>query len=262
MAGKSLRVAMAQVTNDVDVDALFASAAARGADIVVFPEMFSNGYSRFDPEDEAARRAWIEAAVPIDGSYVERFRQAARSNGLAVVATFLECGDPKPFNSAVLIDSNGDVLLHQRKRHICFFDIPEEACAAGESSRVARLSTAAGEVAIGITICMDREFPDVASDLVRDGAELILVPNSCPLVDDPAIGDVRVAGVRALAFQSVLGVAVANYPAPKDDGRSFAVDPLGKVLATSGPQPELVLADFDLDRIKALQKQDWFRRVR
>ncbi|MEY9535098.1 carbon-nitrogen hydrolase family protein [Sinorhizobium fredii] len=261
MAGRSLRVAMAQVTNDVDVDAISASAAEKGADIVVFPEMFSNGYSRFDPEDEVSRQGWIDAAVPIDGAYVERFREAARRNGLAFVATFLERGSPKPFNAANLIVSNGDVVLHQRKRHICFFDVPEEACAAGESSSVARLRTDAGEVAVGILICMDREFPDVASDLVRDGAEVILVPNSCPLVEDPAVGDVRVAGVRALAFQSVLGVAVANYPAPKDDGRSFAVDPLGRIIAMGGSQPELVIADFDLDRIRALQKEDWFRRV-
>ncbi|WP_234879118.1 hypothetical protein [Sinorhizobium americanum] len=80
------------------------------------------------------------------------------------------------------------------------------------------------------------------------------------MVDDPAVGDVRVAGARALAFQSVLGVAVPNYPAPKDDGRSFAVDARGRILSTGGPQPDLVLADFDLDRIRALQKEDWFRR--
>lgn len=253
---------MAQVMNDADVDAIAASAAAEGADIIVFPEMFSNGYSRFDPEDPVARQAWIDAAVPIDGAFVKGFREAARRHGLAMVATFLEGGSPKPFNAAVLIDSRGEVVLHQRKRHVCFFDAPEEACAAGETSSVARLRTEAGEVTIGIMICMDREFPDVTSDLVRDGAEVILVPNSCPLVDDPAVGDVRIAGVRALAFQSVLGVAVANYPAPKDDGRSFAVDALGRILSMGGPQPELVFADFDLDRIRVLQTEDWFRRVR
>ncbi|WP_327420244.1 nitrilase-related carbon-nitrogen hydrolase [Sinorhizobium americanum] len=79
-------------------------------------------YSRFDPEDPAARQAWIDAAVPIDAAFVKGFRVAARRHGLAIVTTFLERGSPKPFNSAVLIDSRGDVVLHQRKRHICFFD--------------------------------------------------------------------------------------------------------------------------------------------
>ncbi|AUX79320.1 carbon-nitrogen hydrolase family protein [Sinorhizobium fredii] len=262
MAAKPLIVAMAQVMNDVEIDAICATAAESGADIIVFPEMFSNGYSRFDREREESRLAWIEAAVPIDGAYVERFTKAARSNRLAVVATFLERGPDKPFNSAVLIDRTGEIVLHQRKRHICFFDVPEEACAAGESSSVAKLETEAGRVAVGILICMDREFPDAPTDLVRAGAEIILVPNSCRLLDDPTVGDVRVAGMRALAFQSVVGAAVANYPLPKDDGRSFAVDPLGKLLVMGGTQQELVIAHFDLQVIRALQQQEWFRRAR
>jgi len=258
----SLRIALAQMMSDVNIDEVCASAAAEGAAIILFPEMFSNGYSRFDSENAASRQAWIDAAIPLDGPYLDRFRQAARNNGLAIVATFLEYGEAKPFNAAVVINDSGEIILHQRKRHICFFDVPEEACAPGDGSRVAKLKTKAGEVAIGIMICMDREFPDVASDLVRNGAEIILVPNSCPLVDDPSVGDVRVAGVRALAFQSVVGIAVANYPVPKDDGRSFAVDPLGKVLIMGGKQQELVIVDFDINEIRAVQKREWFRRAR
>lgn len=45
-----------------------------------------------------------------------------------------------------------------------------------------------GKVADGIMMGMDREFPEVASDLVRSGLEIILVPNSSPLVDDVEVG--------------------------------------------------------------------------
>lgn len=69
------------------------------------------------------------------------------------------------------------------------------------------------------------------------------------------------AGVRALAFQSAAGIAVANYPVPKEDGRSFAVDPLGKLLIMGGKQQELIIVDFDIDEIRAVQKREWFRRV-
>jgi len=251
---------MAQVMPDADVGAVIASAAKRDADLIVFPEMFSNGYNRFDPADEASRTAWIDASVALDSEYLTRFQKAARSEGIAVVATFLETGESRPFNSAVLIDRSGEIVLRQRKRHICHFDIPEEVCAAGDHSEVVSLLTAAGAVNVGIMICMDREFPDVASDLVRLGAEIILVPNSSPLVDDPEVGDVRVAGVRAMAFQAVVGIAVANYPAPKDDGRSFAVSPLGRVLSMAGELPEIAVADFDLDMIRATQEKEWFRR--
>ncbi|MGR9276141.1 carbon-nitrogen hydrolase family protein [Rhizobium leguminosarum] len=261
MANTFIRVALAQVMNDVNLEEVCAVAAAKGAAVVVFPEMFSNGYSRFDSECAVSRKAWIDGAAPLDGPYLDRFREAARDNGLAIVATLLEQGEVKPFNAAVLIDDTGEIVLHQRKRHICFFDVPEEACAPGESSSVAKLKTKVGEVAIGIMICMDREFPNVASDLVREGADIILVPNSCPLVDDPSVGDVRVAGMRALAFQSAAGIAVANYPAPKNDGHSFAVDALGKIIVMGGVQQEVIIVDFDLDEIRVVQKQEWFRRL-
>ncbi|MDH6268019.1 putative amidohydrolase [Rhizobium sp. SG_E_25_P2] len=256
-----LRVALAQVMNGVDPDGVSAAAAANDAEIIVFPEMFSNGYSRFDPDSETSRNAWLDAAQPVNGLYIEQLRKAARDHNIAVVATFLEQGEPKPFNTALLIDAAGEVALHQRKRHICFFDNPEEACAPGDRSTVARIKTRAGDITVGLMICMDREFPDVVSDLVIQGAELILIPNSSPLMDDNVVGDVRVAGVRAMAFQSVAGIAVANYPTPKDDGHSFAVDALGRIIAMGGSEPAVVMADFDLEALRAVQKQEWFRRT-
>lgn len=257
-----LRIALAQVSAGSDVDAIIEKAAGKGADIVVFPEMFSNGYSRFDPSDQAARAAWIEAAEPIEGAFVERFRKAARRCCLAVVATLLEYAAERPYNAALLVDASGEVVLHQRKRHICFFNAPEEACAAGDKSAVVRLQTKAGEVSVGLMVCMDREYADVADDLVEQGAELVLVPNSCRLHDDPEIGDVRLCGVRAKAFETVMAIAVANYPAPKDDGYSVVVDPLGKIIAMGGTGQELVIGDVDLDALRRLQKSEWFRRAR
>lgn len=255
-----LRIALAQVTADTDFDAVIGRAAGEGADIVVFPEMASNGYQRFDPADLAARAAWIDAAEPLDGRFVDRFRSASLRHSVAVVATLLERAAPKPFNSALLIAASGEVVLHQRKRHICFFDAPEEACAAGDRSVVARLPTKAGEVSVGITICMDREYSDVADDLARQGAEVVLVPNSCWLHDDPEIGDVRLCGIRAMAFETVMAIAVANYPAPKNDGHSVIVDPLGRIVAMGGTAPDLVMGDVDLDALRQLQKSEWFRR--
>lgn len=258
---KRIKVALAQVLPGVDIEALFAQAAAESADVIVFPEMFSNGYGRYDTTP-SGRATWIDAAEPIDGAFVERFRRAAQRNDIAAVVTLLERGTDKPFNSALLIDREGRTVLHQRKRHICFFDNPEDACAAGERSDVVRLATAQGAVTVGLMICMDREFPDVATDLMRAGAEVILVPNSCALVDDPEIGDVRLAGIRATAYQTVICMAVANYPEPKDDGHSVAVDELGHVVAIGTPDAGLVFAAFDLTRVRETQKQEWFRRKR
>ncbi len=257
---QDLIIGLAQVPAGTDPDRVCADAAERGCDIVLFPEMFSNGYPTFDPTAPGAREAWIATATRLNGDYLVGFRNAARTHDMHVVATLLEQAEPKPFNTAVLIDRAGEVSLVQRKRHICFFGAPEEACGAGTSSEVIAIETRNGVVIVGLMICMDREYPDVTLDLARMGAEVILVPNACNLIDDPDAGDVRVGGTRARAFEHVMGIAVANYPAPKHDGHSFAVNAVGHVVAMAGTGTELVVATLDVDEIRATQKREWFRR--
>jgi predicted amidohydrolase len=54
-------------------------------------------------------------------------------------------------------------------------------------------------------------------------------------------------------------VAVANYPAPRCDGRSFAVDPLGNILAMADDRAGLTLVEFDFELIRRTRREDWFR---
>lgn len=108
-------------------------------------------------------------------------------------------------------------------------------------------------------VCMDREYPDSAAALSAKGAEIALVPNACMLETDESVGDVRLAQIRGRAFESVIGIAVANYPAPKCDGRSLAVDPVGRVIKLAGAEPAIVMTEFDLTAIRATRRAEHFR---
>lgn len=257
--GLPLRVALAQYLPGTEPERIVAEAAESGAEIVVLPEMWSNGYRRFDPASASGLAAWKATAVPCDGAFVQRFRELAQAREVHVVVTLLEAGFPKPFNSALLIDPRGRTALRHRKVFICDFDSPELACGRGSDFGVAEIETNAGRVNVGLMICMDREYPEAARELSRAGAEIALVPNCCDLAMDEAVGDVRIAQARGRAFESVIGIAVANYPAPRCDGHSFAVHPTGAVIAMGGSAQGLVLADFDLDLIRSWRTQDHFR---
>lgn len=112
-----LRVALAQYPSDRDCAEIVAEAKAAAAEIVVFPEMYSNGYARFDLDDDGAAEAcWRAGAESIEGDFVGRFRQAARTHRIYVVATFLEKAEPKPFNAALLIAPGGDPDRHRRRQ--------------------------------------------------------------------------------------------------------------------------------------------------
>lgn len=252
-------VALAQFTSDRDPMAIIAEAKMAAAHVVVFPEMFSNGYARFEANDTASFERWRKTADAPGGGFIERFRAAAISQQMYVVATFLEAADSKPFNSALLIDPKGNTIIHHRKVHICDFDIPECGCGRGEGFGVGEIQTPDGAVKVGIMICMDREYPESARSLSRAGAEIALVPNSCHLAKDPDLGDLRVAQMRGRAFEMVMGIAVANYPKPACDGHSFAVDVFGTVIAMADDSPRLTIASFDLDLIRRARVEDHFR---
>lgn len=153
----------------------------------------------------------------------------------------------------------GKTVLHHRKVHICDFDSPECACAPGNQFEICEIETAAGLVKVGLMICMDREYPESARSLSHAGAEIALVPNCCDLLSDPIVGDVRVAQMRGRAFEAVIGIAVANYPRPRSDGHSFAIDPKGTVIAIAGDSPGLTIAAFDLSMIRRIRNEDRFR---
>src|SRR5580704_5822896 len=97
-----LKIALAQYLSGGDVGSIVGEARAAGAEIVVFPEMYSNGYAPFDPNDPAAKARWCAEAEGLDGDFVLRFRKAARTHQIHVVATFLEKAEPQPFNAALL----------------------------------------------------------------------------------------------------------------------------------------------------------------
>jgi predicted amidohydrolase len=168
---QSLTVALAQYPSGRDCEQIVAEAKAAAAGIVVFPEMYSNGYARFDPNDPAARARWCAGVESLDGDFVGRFREAARAYGVHVVAPFLEKAEPKPFNAALLIDAGGRALLHHRKVHICAFDSPEPACGHGSGFTPCDIETAAGAVRVGLMICMDRSRPRRAIPLLRAPAD-------------------------------------------------------------------------------------------
>jgi predicted amidohydrolase len=227
-------------------------AAARGADLALFPELWQVGYALDSP-------GLGERATDVDGEFVGAFRALARELGMAIVATYLQRGDAGPRNAATVIDRRGEPVLTYAKVHTCDF-APEAALEPGEEFLAADLELADGErVRIGVMICYDREFPESARALMLAGAEIILTPNACPLNDD------RVGQFRARAFENMVGVAMANYAAPTFDGRSVAFSgiccapdgaPLDHRLVEAGPEPGIVLAEFDLAALRAYRARE------
>ncbi len=232
-------------------------AAKMGADIALFPEMWSCGYSF--PQDENALR---ELAVSKDSGYTEAFRKAAVDNDIAVAVTYLaKNGSNAPFNTVTLFNRHGAEMFTYHKVHTCDFGY-EKVLSHGDEFFTAKLDTRSGIVNVGAMICYDREFPESARILMLKGAELILVPNACPMELN------RISQLRARAYENMTGIATVNYPYGKPDcnGHSTAFDGIAYRIDGSGGRDTLVIeageregiyiADFPIEEIREYRRRE------
>ncbi len=228
-----------------------------GADLALFPEMWSNGYRIYDrPTAE-----WKAEAIPADGAFVRAFGRLAKELDMAIGMTFLErCGD-NPRNSLVLFDRFGEKRLTYAKVHTCDFDV-ERNLTPGEEFPVTTLSTACGDVTVGAMICYDREFPESARILMLQGAELILVPNACPMEIN------RLSQLRARAYENMLAIATCNYPGsvPDCNGGSSVFDGVAYLPELDGSRDTCILqadaaegiylAKLDLEQLRQYREHE------
>ncbi len=189
-------------------------AKRQGADIALFPEMWNIGYEIPEAENHMKERA-----VSAEGPFVAAYAELAKELDMAVGITFLEAHEPLPRNTICLFDRSGKRLYTYAKVHICDFG-DECRLNAGEDFYVSELDTAKGKIKVGSMICFDREFPESARILMLKGAELLLVPNACPMEIN------RLSQLRGRAYENMLAIATCNYPAGQPDcnGHSTVFD--------------------------------------
>lgn len=227
-----------------------------GGDIALFPEMWSVGYNI--PENIEKLR---ENAVSADSEFVNSFGKLAKELNMAIGITFLEKYDPLPRNTLCLFDGLGNKVLTYAKVHTCDFG-DECRLTPGKDFSVTDLWTEKGNVKIGAMICYDREFPESARVLMLKGAEIILVPNACPMEIN------RISQLRARAYENMVGIATVNYPKGQPDcnGHSTAFDGMAyrpfesgsrdTLIIEAGEREGIYIADFPVDEIRDYRRQE------
>lgn len=202
-----------------------------GADIALFPEMWSCGYSI--PEDICELK---QLSISENSDFVCEFQNLAKNLKIAIGITFLETSEPLPKNTIMLFDRHGKLALKYSKVHTC--DFGEEArLSAGDDFYVADIETGIGNVKIGSMICFDREFPESARILMVKGAEVVLAPNACPMEIN------RLAALRTRAYENMIAIATCNYPAghPDCNGHSSVFDGVAWLKDEEGSRDMCVL---------------------
>ena len=226
------------------------------ADIALFPEMWSIGYEIPESVNELKSKA-----INKNDTFMRSFSDLAKELQMAIGITFLEKYEPLPRNSICLFDRFGKELYTYAKVHTCIFG-DEKNLMPGNDFYVSELDTEHGCIKIGSMICYDREFPESARILMLKGAEIILVPNACPMEIN------RISQLRARAFENMFGVATVNYPKGKPDcnGHSTAFDGIAynidepysrdTLIIEAGEEEGIYMATFDIEELRKYRNRE------
>jgi deaminated glutathione amidase len=252
-----MRIALCQLPVSADPgvnlrrvrDAL-GEAAAGGAELAVFPEATM---VRFGTDLRAA-------AEPLDGPFCAGLAEAAKENGVALVAGVFEpAPDGRVYNTAVVFDVDGTLVASYRKLHLfdAFAQRESDLVAPGSSIVLAAL----GGVPVGVEICYDIRFPELTRALAVAGASLVTV--SAAWQAGLFKEEHWVTLLRARAIENTVWIAaVGQVPDPDEKptraatgvGRSMLIDPLGVVRADLGPAPGVMVINADMSLVETVRR--------
>jgi N-carbamoylputrescine amidase len=238
-------------------------AKRQGAQVMCFQELFYGPY--FCQVQDAEYYGYTEY-IP-DGPTTRRFQSVARDLGMVLVLPMYEVVQPGVYyNTAAVIDADGTYLGKYRKQHIPQVKgFWEKFYFKPGTGGYPVFETAVGKV--GVYICYDRHFPEGWRALGVNGAEIVFNPSATHRglseylwrIEQPASAVANMYYVGAIN-------RVGIEPLGENDfyGQSYFVDPEGKFVGEVGDpyEPELIVRDLDMDKIKQVRDRWAFYRDR
>jgi predicted amidohydrolase len=201
------------------------------AHLLVFPELFLSGYGLSREITLSAARYIIQEKV------IAHLQNLARQYSIALLIGYPELVDEKMYNSAILINEHGDILLTYRKTHLW---ANKERQLFAEGDQLSSVVEIRG-VRVAVMICYDMEMGEVARSLTLLGAQLLLVPTA--LATSPANDNIADFIVPVRAFENHVWLAYANLAPPQFVGRSRILGPDGNELCRV-ENDSLIVADL------------------
>lgn len=210
------------------------AAGALGLDIVCLGEALATVGTRATIQD---------VAQPIPGLVTQRLGEAARQNNIWVVAGITERVADVVYNTAVLLDRQGQIAGEYRKVHL-----PREEWTKGVRPGDEYPVFEADFGTVAMQICYDWFFPEATAAFALQGAEIVFAPtwgNTLPDKDGMVDGE---STFRVRARDNAVYMVPSVY-----SGNSLVIDPMGRILASSDGREGVFWAEVDLAQRECLQ---------
>jgi N-carbamoylputrescine amidase len=268
----TVNVALIQMSCGIDIRqnidkaaSMVQQAAADGAHIVCLQELFA---SRYFPQTVDVKNYGLARSLPDEAVAV--MQKIAAAKKLTIIVPVYECVRPGiNFNTAVIIDADGSIAGKFRKVHI-----PEGPQYLEKyyftPGNLGYPVFQTAYATIGVGICWDEWFPEVARILGIKGAQIIFYPSAIGSEPDRPEYSSQAAWetvIKSHGIANALFIGALNRVGREDDmrfyGGSFISNPFGDVLARGDNQSDqVVAAELDLKQIREFRDLFHFYRDR
>lgn len=239
--------------NLIQAAELLADPALQDIDLAILPEMFCCPYeNKFFPEYEE----------PEGGETWEKCSRLAADHGIYLVSGSMPERDEEGriYNTSYVFDRKGHQIGKHRKMHLFDIDIKggqyfKESDTLTPGDQVTVFDTEFGRM--GLCICYDFRFPELARLMVDKGAQVIIVPAAFNMTTGPLHWELMFRQ-RAVDNQVyTIGAAPARdlNAGYYSWGHSIAADPWGKVLMEMEEKPAVKVVELELDEVKKVREQ-------
>lgn len=212
---------------------------AKGADLVILPEIWNIGYFSFD--------LYSKEAEPIDGETARRMSVKARQHGFYLHAgSMVEERNGKLYNTTLFFNPDGKPIAIYRKIHLFGYG-SKESQILSRGNEVIVVETPLGK--IGMCTCYDLRFPELFRAMLDRRAELFLVTSGWPYPRlEHWIMFNRIRAIENAAFL-VSSNGVGSNRGVQFCGHSMMVDPWGIILTSGGDEECILRADIDMTKV-------------
>lgn len=257
VGNSTFKIALVQLLSGADKQVnlsnatkLIEEAADNGAKLVALPECFNSPYgTKFFPE----------YAENIPGESTNALSEVAKKKGIYLIGGSIpERDGDKLYNTATVFDPKGNLLATHRKVHLFDIDVPgkirfQESETLSAGNKITTVDTDLCK--IGLAICYDIRFPELAILSAKEGCKLLVYPGAFNMTTGPAHWELL---QRSRALDNQLFVATVS-PARDTSasyvawGHSTVVNPWGEVIATTEHDQTIVYADIDLSQVDSMR---------
>jgi predicted amidohydrolase len=190
----------------------------------------------------------------MEGKIVTTLRTLARKSGIAILGSLREQYKPLPRNTAIVVDSRGEVIARYAKCHPFTPGGEERHYCPGNEITIFRID----DLAFGLGICYDLRFPPLFRAYAQRGVHAVIIPAAWPA---SRLRHWEIL-IRARAVDNrlyIIGVnTTGTTPVDTYRGDSIIVGPDGEVIARGGEGEELICAFLDPRHIEQVQNQPPF----